>query len=61
MTMKPGPDTTAYLLHLLLLVLGVAGYVAGMLIEVDGVPLLLHVVLETWSALVTFLASAPGF
>ncbi len=52
MTMKPGPDTPAYLRYLLYLVLGLAGLATGVLVEVDGVSLITYIVQATWSWLI---------
>ena len=52
MTMKPGPDTPAYLRYLLYLVLGLAGLATGVLVEVDGVSLITYLFQATWSWLI---------
>jgi hypothetical protein len=52
MTMKPGPDTPAYLRYLLYLVLGLAGLATGVLVEVGDVSLITYIFQATWSWLI---------
>jgi hypothetical protein len=52
MMTKPGPGIPAYLRYLLYLVLGLAGFATGVLVEVDGVSLITYLVQATWSWLI---------
>ncbi len=52
MMTEPGPGIPAYLRYLLYLVLGLAGFATGVLVEVDGVSLFTYLVQATWSWLI---------